>query len=174
MKRLSVPAQYLPVFCRELHQLVRSGIPIAEGLAMLREDETDPDTRAWLETLCRSTEEGMPLASALRETEAFPAYMTDMVSLAEDTGRLEDVLLSLQRHYDRQLRMAADIKGAVAVPVTLFAVMVAVVVLLVTQVLPVFDRVFAQLGVRMGAVATGMMNAGPCWPGRAPALRWSW
>ena len=102
----------------------------------------------------------MPLAAALRESGAFPAYMTDMVALAEETGRLEDVLLSLQRHYDRQLRMAADIRGAVAVPVTLFAVMVAVVILLVTQVLPVFDRVFAQLGVRMGAVATGMMNAG--------------
>ena len=102
----------------------------------------------------------MPLASALRESGAFPAYMTDMVSLAEQTGRLEDVLLSLQRHYDRQLRMSADIRGAVTVPVTLFAVMVAVVILLVTQVLPVFDRVFAQLGVRMGAVATGMMNAG--------------
>ena len=160
MKRLRVPVQYLPIFCRELHQLVRTGIPLAEGLTMLREDETDPDTRSWLEALCRSTEEGLPLASALRETGAFPAYMTDMVSLAEETGRLEDVLLSLQRHYDRQLRMAADIRGAVAVPVTLFAVMVAVVVLLVTQVLPVFDRVFAQLGVRMGAVATGMMNAG--------------
>lgn len=160
MKRLRVPAQYLPIFCRELHQLVRTGIPLAEGLTMLREDETDPDTRSWLEALCRSTEEGLPLSSALRETEAFPAYMTDMVSLAEETGRLEDVLLYLQRHYDRQLRMAADIRGAVAVPVTLFAVMVAVVILLVTQVLPVFDRVFAQLGVRMGAVATGMMNAG--------------
>ena len=160
MKRLRVPAQYLPIFCRELHQLVRTGIPLAEGLTMLREDETDPDTRSWLEALCRSTEEGLPLASALRETGAFPAYMTDMVSLAEETGRLEDVLLSLQRHYDRQLRMAADIRGAVAVPVTLFAVMVAVVILLVTQVLPVFDRVFAQRGVRMGAVATGMMNAG--------------
>lgn len=160
MKRLRVPAQYLPIFCRELHQLVRTGIPLAEGLTMLREDETDPDTRSWLEALCRSTEEGLPLASALRETGAFPAYMTDMVSLAEETGRLEDVLLSLQRHYDRQLRMAADIRGAVAVPVTLFAVMVAVVILLVTQVLPVFDRVFAQLGVRMGTVATGMMNAG--------------
>ena len=160
MKRLRVPAQYLPIFCRELHQLVRTGIPLAEGLTMLREDETDPDTRSWLEALCRSTEEGLPLASALRETGAFPAYMTDMVSLAEETGRLEDVLLSLQRHYDRQLRMAADIRGAVAVTFALFAVMVAVVILLVTQVLPVFDRVFAQLGVRMGAVATGMMNAG--------------
>ena len=160
MKRLRVSAQYLPVFCRELYQLVRSGIPVGEGLAMLREDETDRETRTWLDALCRSMEEGMPLASALRETEAFPAYMTDMVALAEETGRLEDTLLSLQRHYDRQLRMAADIRGAVTVPVTLFAVMVAVVVLLVTQVLPVFDRVFAQLGVRMGAVATGMMNAG--------------
>lgn len=160
MKRLSVPAQYLPVFCRELYQLVRSGIPIAEGLAMLREDETDRDTRSWLDALCRSTEEGTPLSAALRETEAFPAYMTDMVALAEETGRLEDTLLSLQRHYDRQLRMSADIRGAVTVPVTLFAVMVAVVILLVTQVLPVFDKVFAQLGVRMGAVAVGMMNAG--------------
>ena len=160
MKRLRVPAQYLPIFCRELYQLVRTGIPIAEGLAMLREDETDSDARSWLDALCTSTEEGMPLAAALRESGAFPAYMTDMVALAEETGRLEDVLLSLQRHYDRQLRMAADIRGAVAVPVTLFAVMVAVVILLVTQVLPVFDRVFAQLGVRMGAVATGMMNAG--------------
>ena len=86
MKRLSVPAQYLPVFCRELYQLVRSGIPIAEGLAMLREDETDRDTRSWLDALCRSTEEGTPLSAALRETEAFPAYMTDMVALAEETG----------------------------------------------------------------------------------------
>jgi len=169
MKRLRVPAQYLPIFCRELYQLVRTGVPLAEGLAMLRDDETDPDIRSWLEALCRSTEEGLPLASALRETGAFPAYMTDMVALAEETGRLEDVLLSLQRHYDRQLRMAADIRGAVAVPVTLFVVMVAVVVLLVTQVLPVFDKVFAQLGVRMGAVATGMMHAGA---GLAKAGTW--
>ena len=88
MKRVRVPAPYLPVFCRELYQLVRSGIPLGEGLAMLREDETDPDARSWLDALCRFIEEGMPLAAALRETEAFPAYMTDMVALAEDTGMM--------------------------------------------------------------------------------------
>ena len=64
MKRLRVPAQYLPIFCRELYQLVRTGIPIAEGLSMLREDETDSDARSWLDALCTSTEEGMPLAPA--------------------------------------------------------------------------------------------------------------
>ena len=160
MKQMHVSAQYLPVFCQELHQLVKSGIPLAEGMSMLRDDENDVETRALLEELSRLLEDGMPLASALRETGVFPVYMSDMVNLAEETGRLEEVLLSLRRHYERQLRMAADIRGAVAVPVALFVVMVAVVVLLVTQVLPVFDKVFVQLGVRMGDVATGMMNAG--------------
>lgn len=157
---VKVPAQYLPVFCRELHQLVRSGIPPAEGLSLLREDEKDPAVLSWLDGLCEKTELGMPLAEALRESGAFPEYMTDMVALAEDTGRLEDVLLALQNHYERQNRMRSDIIGAVTVPAVLLVVMIAVVLLLVTQVLPVFDRVFAQLGVRMGAVATGMMNVG--------------
>ena len=159
-KQTRVPAAYLPVFCRELYQLVRTGVPIAEGLSLLREDETDREVLSWLEGLCQQTAEGAPLAEALRETGAFPAYMTDMISLAEDTGRLEDTLLSLQHYYERQNRMRADIRGAVTVPVVLLIVMIAVVLLLITQVLPVFDRVFAQLGVRMGAVATGMMNAG--------------
>ena len=159
-RKARIPEQYLPVFCRELHQLVRSGIPAAEGLSLLREDETDPEVLSWLEELCKLTEEGAPLAEALTAAQAFPTYMTDMVSLAEQTGRLEDALLSLQRHYERQLRMKAEIRGAVTVPAVLLLVMIAVVILLITQVLPVFDRTFAQLGVSMGGVAAGMMRAG--------------
>lgn len=160
MRQLRASARYLSVFCRELYQLVRSGIPMGEGLDMLRRDETDKEVRAWLDALCQSVEEGMPLSAALRETGAFPAYMTDMVSLAEETGRLQDVLLALARHYDRQLRLAADLRGALTAPLAMFTVMVAVIVLLVTQVLPVFDRVFAQLGVGMGALAATLMYAG--------------
>ena len=159
-KKQTVPAQYLPVFCRELYQLVRSGIPTSSGLALLREDETDPGVLSWLEELCSYAEEGMPLGEALGKTGAFPAYMTDMVTLAEQTGRLEDALQSLAQHYDRQNRMRSEIRSAVTVPVVLLVVMIAVVLLLITQVLPVFERTFAQLGVHMGAVATGMMKAG--------------
>ena len=159
-RQSGVPEQYLPIFCQELHQLYRAGITPAGGLAMLREDETDPRVLTWLDKLCAFTEEGMPLAEALRETGVFPAYMTDMIGLAENTGRLEDTLLALQRHYERRINMRRNIRSAVTVPLILLVVMIAVVVLLITQVLPVFDRVFAQLGVRMGGVAQGMMRAG--------------
>jgi len=127
---------------------------------MLQEDEQDPALRGWLDTLYRSIEEGTPLSAALRETGAFPVYLTDMVDLAEDTGKLQDVLLALARHYDRQLRLTADLRSALVVPLMLLAVMVAVVVLLMTQVLPIFERVFAMLGVRMGAVASALLGAG--------------
>ena len=155
-----VSEQYLPIFCQELHEMIRSGIPPEEGLALLLEDERDGEVRAWLEGLHAGMESGLSLSAALRESGAFPEYMRDMVSLAEETGRLEDVLDTLRRHYERQIRMRSDIIGAVTTPAVLLAAMVAVVVLLVTQALPVFDRVFAQLGVRMGAVATGMMRMG--------------
>lgn len=160
MKKSVVPERYIPVFCQELHQLYRSGITPADGLALLKEDEQDESVLSWLDGLCESTADGLPLAEALRESGAFPEYMTDMLSLAENTGHIEDTLPALQRHYERRIRMRDDVRSAVTVPVILLVVMIAVVVLLITQILPVFDRVFAQLGVQMGGVAAAMMNAG--------------
>ncbi len=159
-KRTRVPAAYLPVFCRELCQLTHSGVPAAEGLSLLQEDETDPTVIAWLDELCRLAENGASLSFALRESGEFPAYMTELLSLAERTGRLEDTLAALQLHYEQETRIRSDIIGTVSVPVVLLLVMIAVVLLMITRVLPVFDRTFAQLGVRMGVVASGMLRVG--------------
>ena len=159
-KQSKIPAAELAIFCQEMYQLVQSGLPIADGLNMLLEDETDRRTKAWLAPLCAHAEEGMPLAQAMRQTEAFPDYMTDMVALAEQTGRLQDVLPALSAHYTRQDRMIDDVRRAFAVPIALFCVMLAVVFLLITQVLPVFSRVFAQIGVQMSPVAARLMHIG--------------
>ena len=159
-KQSKIPAAELAIFCQELYQLVQSGLPIADGLNMLLEDETDRRTKAWLAPLCAHAEEGMPLAQAMRQTEAFPDYMTDMVALAEQTGRLQDVLPALSAHYTRQDRMIDDVRRAFAVPIALFCVMLAVVFLLITQVLPVFSRVFAQIGVQMSPMAARLMHIG--------------
>lgn len=159
-KQSKIPAAELAIFCQELYQLVQSGLPIADGLNILLEDETDRRTKAWLAPLCAHAEEGMPLAQAMRQTKAFPDYMTDMVALAEQTGRLQDVLPALSAHYTRQDRMIDDVRRAFAVPIALFCVMLAVVFLLITQVLPVFSRVFAQIGVQMSPVAARLMHIG--------------
>lgn len=159
-KQTRIPAPYLPVFCREMCQLTHSGVPAAEGLSLLREDETDPSVLSWLDELCEYTDNGMSLSAALRASGAFPPYMTEMLFLAERTGRLEDTLAALQFHYEKEARIRSDIISTVSVPAVLLLVMIAVVLLMITRVLPVFDRTFAQLGVRMGMVASGMMRVG--------------
>lgn len=159
-KQSKIPAAELAIFCQELHQLVASGLPVADGLSMLLADESDQRTKAWLTPLCTYAEEGLPLAQAMRQTGVFPDYMIDMIALAEQTGRLQDVLPALSAHYTRQDRMLDDVRRAFAVPIALFCVMLAVVFVLITQVLPVFSRVFAQIGVQMSPVALCLMHAG--------------
>ncbi len=159
-KQTRLPTAYLPVFCHEMCQLTHSGVPAAEGLALLREEETDPAVLAWLDGLCADMENGSSLSAALRASDALPPYMTEMLSLAERTGRLEDSFSALQLHYERESRIRSDVISTVSVPVVLLLVMIAVVLMMITRVLPVFDRTFAQLGVRMGVVATGMMRLG--------------
>ena len=155
-----VSDEYLSIFCRELHQLIKSGMSISMGLELLIEDEKDPKVKEWLQGLHITTSNGATLTEALKESKIFPDYMVDLMGLAEYTGRLEDVLLTLQHHYDRKLMMKEEIRGAITVPLALLVVMVAVVILLITKVLPIFDRTFSQLGVRMGNVAGSMMKAG--------------
>lgn len=159
-KTAAFPEQVLPLFCQELHQLYRSGITPADGLELLEEDETDPRLRTILRAAAEGMRDGLPLADALRKTGAFPAYLTDAVALADETGKLEESLAGLQRYYERRIRMREELISAAAVPAVLLVVMATVVVLLVTRVLPIFDRVFAQMGVRMGGLAAGMMRFG--------------
>lgn len=159
-KQTRVPAAYLPVFCREMCQLTHSGVPAAESLSLLREEETDTAVITWLDELCICMDYGASLSAALRATNALPPYMTEMLSLAERTGRLEDTFAALQHHYEQEGRIRSDIISTVSVPAVLLLVMITVVLLMITRVLPVFDRTFAQLGVRMGVVATGMMRLG--------------
>ena len=157
----TIPNEVLAIFCRELNQLYRSGISMSEGLAMLRDGEKDRSLKQALSDMYRyMTEEYDTLAAAMEKTKVFPPYMVDVLALAEQTGRLEDSLRSLSKHYDRQVQMANNLRAALTVPLTLFLVMVAVIILLITQVLPIFDRVFSQLGVKMGGVAVSMMQLG--------------
>lgn len=156
-----IPNEILAVLCRELNQLYRSGVSVAEGLRMLGEGEKDKRILSALNTAYERMSNGDSLADALRqEGHPFPDYMVDVLDLAEQTGKLEDSLLALSRHYDRQVQISNDLRSAFAVPIALLLVMCAVVVLLVTQVLPVFDRVFTQMGVQMGAAATSLIGFG--------------
>ena len=167
MKELT--SQYLAEFCSELALLVRSGISAADGLALMRDDDDDRASRALLASLAEAMETRAQLSDALETAGCFPTYFLSTVRLGERTGRLDDTLSSLSTYYERRAWFEENLRKAVSYPLLLIVLMAAVVVVLVTKVLPIFSEVFDQVGAQMSGTATALMHFG-AWLSSASAV----
>ena len=143
-----------------LKLIIKAGIPMSEGFLMLSEDERDLGRKTLLKDIYRQLDTGEPLYISMKSTVAFPKYMTDMVEIGERTGKLEDVFGSLTGYYVQQEQISKNIKNAVLYPAILLIIMLFVIIVLVTEILPVFHDVYTQLGSTMPAAATAIMNFG--------------
>ena len=149
--------------------LLQAGISLGEGVLMLQDDEPDKDGKAVLECLLDELEKGQPFSFALRKAAFFPRYMVNMVETGEKTGRLPQTLKALSEYYDRQERQITAIKNAVLYPAILLVMMVGVVLILIIQVLPVFNDVFGRLGTRISPLGASLMQFGS-WLGNVSAV----
>lgn len=168
MKQQALRSDELSALCLELAQIWHSGTTLADGLYALsgEQGEAGPVIAA----LYHAADEGMDLPHALEAQGKFPVYMIQMLSLAEKTGQQEETLRALSAYYDRMDRMQVSIRSAVLYPAILTGVMFAVVLILVTQVLPIFEGVFAQLGMQMNGFAGVMLRAGRVLSGAAVSI----
>lgn len=157
MPSAALKPAYISKLCGELYDTVSSGMSVNDGLYMLKSDE---DKDPVLDTLFDETSKGCNFSSAIKHTKAFPSYVEEMIEIGEQTGRLDSVLKELSEYYQRQEEISLNIKNAVTFPLILLAILIVIVVLLLTQVLPVFNDVFKQLGVTMSASAVTLMNIG--------------
>lgn len=158
MKELS--PQYLSEFCRELALLLRAGVPISDSLLIMRDDDNDKASRELLDSLYRSAENETLLSCAIKDSGCFPNYLLSTVCLGERSGKLDESLFSLSVYYDRRAMLTENIRRAVIYPIMLLILMAAVVIVLVTQVLPIFNDVFAQVGAQMSGFSITLMNFG--------------
>ena len=158
MKELS--SQYLAEFCGELALLVRSGISTSDGLGLMRDDDDDKASRTLLTELVKLAETKPLFSEAAEATGRFPAYFLSAVRLGERTGRLDDTLAALAAYYERKAWFEENLRKAVSYPLLLLVLMTAVVVVLVTKVLPIFGEVFDQVGAQMSGTAAVLMRIG--------------
>ena len=154
----------------ELYILLQSGITFGDGILMIQDDEPDKEGKALLQKLIDSLENGNQLSTALRESKCFPMYMTSMVEIGEKTGRLTETMKALSEYYDNQDRVKESIKNAVLYPAILLVLMVAVVIVLLVKVLPIFNGVFKQMGTQMSPLAARFMQFGEWLEGAAVTI----
>lgn len=157
MKKRNLSNEYLSAFCLELSLLVKSGAGLGDGILSLAEDG-DGEEAEMLKSLANEVNEGKYLSEVLTNANSFPDYMIKMVEVGERTGRLGGTLSSLSAHYDSNQKLAAKIKSMIFYPCILMVMMLVVVVVLLVKVLPIFESVYAQLGVALTGIAAAMMS----------------
>jgi len=126
-------------FCRMLGTLLSAGVPLVTALTVAREAVGN---RTLADTVSRGIEEvkaGSGLAQALASgSRLFPAAVTEMIAVAEESSRLDRELVRIASTYeaelDRQLRMLV----AVIEPALLFVMAGIVGTVVVGMLLPVF------------------------------------
>lgn len=148
----------IAAFCQQIAMVVNAGLPTYYGISILLDDAPDEETRALLEQIYLPMEKGSTLFFALKETNVFPDYMIHMIELGETTGRLEEVLLSLSKYYEREASLKKAIKNAVSYPLIMTTMMLVVIVVLIAKVLPVFAQIYQELGSELTGFAYTMMS----------------
>lgn len=145
-----VEALDVQLFSRQLHTLIRAGVPIMRGLAGLQESAVNRAFRKVIQDLRESLDSGRELSAAMRRhPSVFSLFYVSMIKVGEMTGRLDLILLRLSEHLEFEREMRNRIKTALRYPMFVMIVMVIAIAVVNIFVIPAFAKVFAGFNAQL-------------------------
>ena len=146
----SVPARNLAVFTRQLSVMIDAGMPLVECLETLGKQEVHRPFREAILRTRAAVEAGSSLADAMREhPRVFDPLFTNMIAAGEAGGILDTILQRLATHIEKNVKLRAQVKSAMAYPIAVVGIAAVVVGVILWQVIPTFDDLFAGLGAAL-------------------------
>jgi MSHA biogenesis protein MshG len=138
------------LFSRQLHTLLKSGVPILRALAGLQDSATNPRMKQTLLEVRQSLGSGIELSMCLAQhPKIFDGFYVALVRVGEMTGRLEEVFLRLFHHLEFEQFMGQQVKSALRYPLFVMAAMAGAVMVINIMVIPAFSTVFASFGAEL-------------------------
>ncbi len=139
-------AKELSEFCRELSNLMASGVTLVRALDIVAGEEGQPAyAKETYEAVMAEVKKGVSLSEAMEERNCFPDLMLGMIRSGEGNGNIDAVMGRLAHHYDREYRLSQQVKSAMAYPMILVVLMIAVVAVIVSFVMPEFEELFEEM-----------------------------
>ena len=135
----------LSLFCRQMHTLSKSGVPIMQALRGLRASAQNPRLADVIRQIGDSLDAGTDLTTALkRHPRVFPPLFVALVQVGETTGRLEEAFLQLAGYLDLEKTTRMRIKSALRYPTFVLVAIVIAVAVINIFVIPAFSRLYAS------------------------------
>jgi len=143
-----VSGRDLAIFCRQFATMIDAGVSLVRCLAVLEEQTGSARLRQIIREIQTSVESGETLSRAVsRWPKVFSNLFVGLVRAGEVGGVLDEALNRLAIFMEENERLRRKIKSAMTYPVMVLLFATAVVIGLVTFVLPQFIKVFNDLGI---------------------------
>jgi type IV pilus assembly protein PilC len=159
----------LSLMTRQMAALVRAGVPLLQTLDMLLRSLTSAALVVIVRQVRNDIASGMSLHEALgRHPAHFSGLYVSMVQAGESAGILDTMLERLAHTLEKNDALRSRVRSALMYPCAVMGVAIAVLVLILVFVVPVFEDVFKSFGADLPwptqmvmALSDGLSASGP-------------
>jgi len=130
-------------FCRTFSTLSAAGVPILESLDTVAETSGNLVIEQVILKTKDSISQGMTLTAPLEASGIFPVMVTQMISIGEQTGSLEEMLSKIADFYEQEVDTAVDNMTAMMEPLIMAFLGVVIGGLVISMYLPIFQMAAA-------------------------------
>ena len=135
----------LMLLSRQMHILLKAGVPIIRALSGLQESATNPALRRTIGEVREGLESGRELSQALlQHRKVFPAFMVSLVRVGEITGLLDEVFMRLYEFFAFEKKIREDIRAALRYPTMVIIALSIAMCIVNIFVIPAFGKMFAS------------------------------
>ena len=128
-------------FTRTLGTLISSGVPILNGLDITARTAGNKVVEKAVYATRESISQGNTIADPLRASGVFPPMVTQMISVGEQTGALDEMLDKIANFYDDEVDTAVDTLTSVIEPLMIVVMGFLVGGMLIAMYLPMFKLI---------------------------------
>lgn len=132
-------------FSRTFGSLTRSGVPILTALEIVRDTAGNQIIANAVDASRRDIQQGGMISTALQKEQVFPIMAIQMISIGEETGELDQMLMKVADFYEDEVEQAVKALTSVLEPIMIVVLGGMVGTILLSMYLPMF-KVFDTLG----------------------------
>jgi type IV pilus assembly protein PilC len=158
------------IFNQQFVTLIRAGLPILKALDLLADRLTDPKLARYITGVRDEVRNGALLSDAFGRQGVFPPIYVTTVLAGERSGSLAEVIERFIAYQKLTLSVRKKLIVSLFYPALLLTMSIALIVLLVTYVVPNFAELYTSLGsqlprptmilIAIGTTARGYVLAG--------------
>ncbi len=155
----SITSYDLALLTRQLSVLVAASIPLEEAIRAVGKQNEKAHVQSLLMSVRSKVLEGHSLANALSQAGRFPELYIATIAAGERSGHLDLILDQLADYTENRFAMQKKVQGAMIYPVILMLMSFAIVMGLMTYVVPDIVKTFDQDKGALPWITVALMNA---------------